>query len=87
MNETLLGTYTLPQLQVYADADLYVLEPVARFVPGAMGAYDLSIQPSYYITTLYRHIDERWYAHLDVGQGVGGRHAGIMGPRDVPGEP
>ncbi len=72
MSETLLGTYALPQLQVYADADLYVLEPVARFVPGAMGAYDLSIQPSSYITTLYRHIDGRWYAQfLEVGGGGG----------------
>jgi hypothetical protein len=70
ISETLLGTYPLPQLQVYADADLYVFEPVARFVPGAMGAYSLSIQPSYYITTLYRHTDGRWYAQLDVGRGV-----------------
>ena len=70
----MIGTYSLPQLQVYADADLYVLEPVARFVPGAAGAYDLSIQPSSYITTLYRDFDGRWHAHLDVGQGaVGGR--------------
>jgi hypothetical protein len=70
MSETLLGEYLLPQLQVYADADLYVLEPVARFVPGAAGAYDLSIQPSYDITTLYRDFDGQWQAHLDVGQGA-----------------
>lgn len=35
--ETPLGAYTLPQLRVFADADLYVSEPVARFVPGATG--------------------------------------------------
>jgi hypothetical protein len=57
MTESLLGTYSLPQLQVFAEADLYVFEPVARFVPAAAGAYDLSIQPSHYITTIYRDFD------------------------------
>jgi hypothetical protein len=80
ISETLLGTYLLPQLQVYADADLYVLEPVARFVPGAMGAYSLSIQPSYYVTTLYRQTDGRWYAHLDVGQGAAGGRRELWSP-------
>ena len=30
----------------------------------------MAIQPSYYTTTLYRSFDDRWYVHLDVGQGV-----------------
>lgn len=72
LSETLLGAFTLPQLQVFADADLYVFEPLARFMSGAAGAYDLSIQPSSYITTLYRDFNGVWYAHLDVGQGAAG---------------
>ena len=70
IRETLLGLYTLPQLQVFADADLYVLEPVARFVPGAAGAYDLSIQPSYYLTALYREFDGGWNIHRDINRGA-----------------
>lgn len=69
LTETLLGDYSLSQLQLYAE-HLYVLDPVARFVPGALGAYDLSIQPSFYLTSLFRYYDGRWYVHLDVGQGV-----------------
>jgi hypothetical protein len=72
MNEALLGVYSLPQLQVFADADLYVFDPVARFVPGAMGAYDLAIQPSHFITSLYRDFDGQWFVHLEVGQGAAG---------------
>lgn len=70
LTEMLLGCYSLPQLQFYAEQDLYSLDPVARFVPGAIGAFDLSIQPSYYVTTLYRYYDGDWYVHLDVGQAV-----------------
>lgn len=72
VNEALLGTYPLPQLQVFAEADLYVFDPVGRFVPGGMGAYDLAIQPSYYLTSLYRDYDGRWYGRLDVGRGIEG---------------
>jgi hypothetical protein len=72
LTETLLGQYSLPQLYLHADGNLYILDPLARFVPGALGAFDLSIQPSFYVTSLYRHFDGTWYVHLNVGQGVNG---------------
>jgi len=71
INETLLGQYSLPQLQVYATQDLYVLNPIGRFVPGALGALDLSIQPSFEVISIYRHFDRGWYAHLDADHAVG----------------
>jgi len=75
VTESLLGSYALPQLQFFAITDLYVLDPVARFVPGATGAYDMSIQPSHYLTTLYRDLDGGWQTSLDAGRGVArGRH-------------
>jgi hypothetical protein len=75
LTETLLGPYTLPQMQLYAEQHLHVLDPVGRFVPGATGAFDLSIQPSFELTNLYRDYGRVWYVHLDVGQGVNGaRH-------------
>jgi hypothetical protein len=70
IEESLLGTYELPQLQFYADQNLYILDPIGRFVPGALGSIDLAIQPSYYVSTLYRYFDGRWYVHLDVGERV-----------------
>ena len=37
MNESLIGPYEAPQLLIFAEPNLYVLDPVARFVPGARG--------------------------------------------------
>lgn len=62
--------HSLPQLLIYAAEDLYVLDPLARFVPGALGAFDLSIQPSFYTTSIYRYFDGIWYVHLNAGQGA-----------------
>jgi hypothetical protein len=69
LTESLLGQYQLQQLQIYAGQHLYVLDPIGRFVPGALGAFDLSIQPSFYVTGVYRYFDKSWNVHLDVGQG------------------
>lgn len=77
LSETLLGTYKAPQLLMHAAPNLYVLDPVARFVPGAAGAFDLSVQPSFYTISLYRDFGGVWYAHHEVGQGVD------TGKRDV----
>jgi hypothetical protein len=77
LSETLLGTYEAPQLLMHAAPNLYVLDPVARFVPGAAGAFDLSVQPSFYTISLYRDFGGLWQAHHDVGQGTTG------GKRDV----
>jgi hypothetical protein len=72
LNEMMLGEYTLAQLYMYAEGNLYILDPVARFNPGGLGGFDLSIQPSFYVTSIYRHMDGVWYIPLDVGQGVWG---------------
>jgi hypothetical protein len=77
LSETLLGTYKAPQLLMHAAPNLYVLDPVARFVPGAAGAFELQVQPSYYTISIYRDFDGTWYAHHEVGQGVN------TGTRDV----
>jgi hypothetical protein len=70
ISESLLGTYEAPQLLIYAEPNLFVLDPVARFNPGGQGAFDLAIQPSYYTTSLYRGDDGNWSVHLEVQNGV-----------------
>jgi hypothetical protein len=70
MSESLIGAYEAPQLLIFAEPNLYVLDPVARFVPGAQGAFDFSIQPSYDTTSLYRDDNGIWHVHLDVSRGV-----------------
>lgn len=68
LSETFLGTYKIPQLLMHAAPNLYVLDPVARFVPGAAGAFELSIQPSFSTAGLSRDFGGIWYAHHGVGQ-------------------
>lgn len=70
IEETVLGIYSLPQLHFYAEQHLYVLDPVARFVPGASGSCDLSVQPSYYLTSLYRDFDKTWHIQLGLQRGA-----------------
>ncbi len=70
MNESLIGPYEAPQLLIFAEPYLYVLDPVARFVPGAQGAFDVAVQPSYYTTSMYRDDNGIWYVHLDIGKGA-----------------
>ena len=42
INESLIGPSEAPQLLIFAEPNLYVLDPVARFVPGGKG---LSVRP------------------------------------------
>jgi hypothetical protein len=72
LNEALIGEYLLDRLYLHAEGNLYILDPLSRFIPGGLGAFDLSIQPSFYVTSIYRNMDGRWYVHLDVRQGVHG---------------
>jgi len=69
LSETLIGDYSLDRLYMYAEGNLFILDPLARFIPGGLGAFDLSIQPSFYITSIYRDTQGEWFVHLDVGQG------------------
>jgi len=70
MTESLIGTYEAPQLLIFAEPNLYVLDPLARFIPGGQGSFDFAIQPSYYATSLYRDDSGTWYVHLEVQNGV-----------------
>lgn len=70
MSESLIGAYEGQQLLIFAEPNLYVLDPIARFVPGAQGLLDFTIQPSYNTTSMYRDDRGIWYLHLDVGKGL-----------------
>lgn len=70
IRETLLGLYEASQLLIFAEPHLYVLDPIARFVPGAQGLIDLSVQPSYSASSLYRDDSGKWHVHLEIRNGV-----------------
>ncbi len=58
-----LGTYKVPVLLMEKDTVEVVLNPVARFVPGANGAVDLYVAPAYDdIASLYFEGDH-WVLH------------------------
>lgn len=58
-----LGTYKVPVLLMEKDAVEVVLNPVARFVPGADGAVDLYAAPAYDdVASLYLEGDH-WVLH------------------------
>ena len=63
VSERRLGTYKVPVLLMEKDAVEVVLNPVARFVPGAEGAVDLYVAPAYDdIASLYFEGDH-WVVH------------------------
>jgi hypothetical protein len=78
LTETLLGNYSLPQLYVYAEDNLYVLDANARFVPRALGAFDLSLQPSFQLTSIYRRLDGVWCVQLGIGKGFNGGREEVL---------
>lgn len=69
VSESLIGIYDAPQLLIFAEPNLYVLDPLARFIPGGQGSFDIAIQPSYYTTSLYRDDALNWYVHLEIRNG------------------
>lgn len=64
LTETLIGSYRLDRLYLHAEGNLYVLEPLARFVAGGSGGFVLSLQLSSNSTGIYRHSDGVWRVHL-----------------------
>jgi hypothetical protein len=63
VNERRLGTYRVPVLLMEKNTVEVVLNPVARFVPGAEGAVDLYVAPAYDdIASLYFEGDH-WVVH------------------------
>jgi hypothetical protein len=63
VNERRLGIYKVPVLLMEKDTVEVVLNPVARFIPGANGAVDLYVAPAYDdIASLYLEGDH-WVLH------------------------
>ena len=57
-----MGQYTVPRLLIQATAGRLLLDPVARYVPGAMGVVDLYVLPSYDAAMISR-TDDGWRLH------------------------
>jgi len=62
IQEDRLGQYTVPRLLIHATAGRLLLDPVARYVPGAMGVVDLYVLPSYDAVMISR-ADDGWRLH------------------------
>jgi hypothetical protein len=63
MRDSVLGEYKAPALFLQREFTRVVLEPVARFAPGANGVVDLARLPTYDdVATLYR-IGDEWKLH------------------------
>jgi hypothetical protein len=70
ITEKLLDSYQLAQLMIQVNGNSLLLDPVARFVPGALGVVDLSLLPAYHSATIPRKVDG-WHLHIDTGE-IGG---------------
>ncbi|MEO6808302.1 MAG: hypothetical protein ABI353_04235, partial [Isosphaeraceae bacterium] len=55
-----LGSYTVPRLLIHAIFGRLLLDPVARFVPGATGLIDFFVIPSYDSMLIIR-TPEGWF--------------------------
>jgi len=62
IREDRLGQYTVPRLLIHATAGRLLLDPVARYVPGALGLADLYVLPSYDAVIISR-TDDGWRLH------------------------
>jgi hypothetical protein len=63
MKDSRLGSYEAPALLMQKETTRVLLDPVARFVPGADGVVDLYLMPAYDdIASLY-FVDGNWRLH------------------------
>lgn len=62
IREDRLGQYTVPRLLIHATDGRLLLDPVARYVPGATGVVDLYVLPSYDAVMISR-ADDGWRLH------------------------
>ena len=69
IREDRLGQYTVPRLLIHATAGRLLLDPVARYVPGALGVVDLYVLPSYDAVLISR-ADDGWRLHPSVAEEV-----------------
>lgn len=63
-----IGSHELPRLLFHDGEDQFLLDPIARFVPGADGLVDLGILPVYETVMIVR-AGEDWRIHIDLGTG------------------
>jgi hypothetical protein len=54
-----IGTYDVPTLLIQAPAGRFVIDPIARYVVGALGEVDFCVHPSYYYVMIVR-TDAGW---------------------------
>jgi hypothetical protein len=67
LKDKFLGAYEAPQLLIHTTQHQLLLDPVARYVPGASGLLDLAVLPSYESVMITR-ADGKWSIH-PVGDG------------------
>jgi hypothetical protein len=64
VQETLLGAYQAPRLDILVKGTRLMLDPVARFVPGARGLVDLATWPTFEAVRITRG-STGWEVHRD----------------------
>jgi hypothetical protein len=64
IRERLLGRYEVEQLRFHTGRAGFMLDPVARFVPGALGLVDLYILPTLDTVMILRTEDD-WVVHVE----------------------
>jgi hypothetical protein len=64
VRERLLGPYEVPQLRFHTGRTGFMLDPVARFVPGGLGLVDLYMVPTLDSAIVLR-VEEGWELHIE----------------------
>jgi hypothetical protein len=59
ITESGIGTYEVPTLLIQAPAGRFIIDPIARYVIGALGEVDFCVHPSYYYVMIVR-TDAGW---------------------------
>lgn len=54
ITEPALGSYEVPTLLIQAPAGRFVIDPIARYVIGALGKIEFCVFPSYYYVMILR---------------------------------
>jgi hypothetical protein len=62
IREDRLGQYVVPRLLIHATTGRLLLDPVARYVPGARGIVDFYVLPSYDAAMISR-TEQGWQLH------------------------
>lgn len=60
-----IGTYEVPLLRIQTPNARLLVEPIARYVVGALGRIDLAVFPSYHCVPILRRNDGWWIGSND----------------------